>query len=88
MTEEVTTGGVIYEPGNSAKTKTGGWRTFRPNFIHDKCKKCGICVKFCPEGIIEIREEGAVADMDYCKGCGICVKVCPFQAIEMEVEKK
>jgi len=86
---KVTIGGIIYEPGSTIKTKTGGWRTFKPVFDEKKCKRCGICAKFCPEGIIEIsQEEGAKADYDYCKGCGICAEECPFQAIRMEVEKK
>ena len=88
MSEKVTIAGIIYEPGNSIKTKTGAWRTFMPVVDLEKCKKCGICAKFCPEGSIEVKEGGAVVDMDYCKGCGICAKVCPFKAIEMEVEKK
>jgi pyruvate ferredoxin oxidoreductase delta subunit len=87
--QEVTIGGIIYEPGSSANTKTGGWRTFKPIFDSDKCKRCGICVKFCPEGIIEVtKEKGAQADYDYCKGCGICAVECPFKAIKMEVEEK
>ncbi|MCD4739913.1 4Fe-4S binding protein [archaeon] len=85
---ETTIGGIIYEPGSSAKTKTGDWRTFKPIFDNEKCKRCGICQKFCPEGIISINEQGAKANMDYCKGCGICAEECPFKAITMEVEKK
>jgi pyruvate ferredoxin oxidoreductase delta subunit len=86
--EKVTIAGIIYEPGSSTRTKTGGWRTFKPKFDNEKCKRCGICQKFCPEGIIRISDKGASADMDYCKGCGICAEECPFKAITMEVEKK
>lgn len=86
--EKVTIAGIIYDTGSSANTKTGGWRTFKPVFDNEKCKRCGICQKFCPEGIITINDQGASADMDYCKGCGICASECPFKAITMEVEKK
>ncbi len=86
--EKITIAGIVYEPGSTIKTKTGAWRTFKPVFDPEKCKRCGICVKFCPEGIIEVTDKCAEADMDYCKGCGICAKACPFKAIEMEVEKK
>lgn len=89
MGEKVTIGGIIYDVGNSTMTKTGTWRVFRPIFDSEKCKRCGICAKFCPEGIISItQEKGAEANMDYCKGCGICAEECPFDAIKMEVEKK
>ena len=86
--EKVTIAGIIYETGSSVKTKTGGWRTFMPVFDNEKCKRCGICAKYCPEGIITVDKDGARADMDYCKGCGICAEECPFKAIKMEVEKK
>lgn len=86
---DVTMGANIYEPGSTARTKTGDWRTYMPIFDNTKCKKCGICAKFCPEGIITVdKAKGASADMDYCKGCGICADECPFKAIAMEVEKK
>lgn len=86
---KTTIGAIIYEPGSTEKTKTGGWRTFKPIFDNELCKRCGICQKFCPEGIISIdQEKGASANMDYCKGCGICAEECPFKAIKMEVEKK
>ena len=87
MKNDNTIGGVITEPGSSKKMKTGNWRTFRPIFT-DKCKACGICVRFCPEGIIEIKNKKAQTDYDYCKGCLICAEECPFNAIEKEVEKK
>jgi pyruvate ferredoxin oxidoreductase delta subunit len=55
MAEEVTYGGVVDRPGSSRKNKTGSWRTFRP-IITEKCIGCGICVQYCPEACIEIRE--------------------------------
>jgi len=82
-----TTGAVIDEPGNSTRNKTGNWRVFIPRVEAEKCIKCGICEKFCPEGCIKI-EDYAVMDYDYCKGCGICANECPKDAIKMEVEQK
>ena len=68
--------------------KTGSWRTIRPIVDTDKCIKCGICWKDCPDVAIFVEDEGAVVDYDYCKGCGICAEECPVDAIVMEKEEK
>jgi len=80
-------GGVITKPGSSVSVKTGNWRSFKP-IVTDKCKGCGICAKYCPEGAIEIKDKKATIDYDFCKGCMICATMCPFAAIKKEVEKK
>ena len=72
--------------------KTGSWRNFRPVINHDKCTKCMICWKFCPEGVIEIKKKGDEVikleiDYEYCKGCGICWEECPAGAIDIEEEE-
>jgi len=96
MAEDVTYGGVVDKPGSSRKNKTGSWRTFRP-IITDKCIGCGICVQYCPEACIELREvrgaksrtgKKAVVDYDFCKGCLICMGECPHKAIKSERDKK
>ncbi|MEJ2568765.1 MAG: 4Fe-4S binding protein [candidate division WOR-3 bacterium] len=61
--------------------KTGSWRNFRPIIDYDKCTKCMICWKFCPEG------EAPKIDYEYCKGCGICWEECPAGAIDIEEEE-
>ena len=47
------------------------------------CKKCGICVAFCPHGILEMGEDGypVVKDSKKCKECGLCEIRCPDFAI-------
>ncbi len=86
---KINTGAVITEPGSSAAYKTGGWRTFRPKLIAEKCIKCYKCWYSCPDSAIKIDANGNVSiDYDYCKGCLICVHECPAKAIEKEVEKK
>ena len=60
----------------------------------EKCLKCGICVKGCPEGAIVVVEQvtepdGLVLyttriDETKCTDCGVCVSEewwCPAQAI-------
>ena len=48
-----------------------------------KCAGCGVCLRACPHGAIEIGEDGkAFIDQSKCKECGECQRICPFNAIE------
>ena len=51
-----------------------------PEFDHDKCTACGLCVKWCPADAIELREKATLL-ADRCIGCGECLALCPFNAI-------
>ncbi|MFO7807025.1 MAG: 4Fe-4S binding protein [Candidatus Moraniibacteriota bacterium] len=80
--------GAIIE--NKAKNypQTGDWGYLKPE-ISNKCIGCGRCAAFCPENIIEIKDQDgkkkqAKVDLKYCKGCGLCAEVCPVKAIEMK----
>jgi len=75
--------------GTTLVNPTGDWRTFKPVVNEEKCVKCYICWKYCPEPAIYIKPDGYVAiDYDYCKGCGICANECPTKAITMIKEEK
>jgi pyruvate ferredoxin oxidoreductase delta subunit len=85
------------DPGSTRKNKTGGWRTYVPDFIHEKCIACNTCNRVCPEGICHPNKKGKKnsagkvyyeSELDYCKGCGICAEACPSKAIEMKLDKK
>lgn len=85
------------KPGTTRNNKTGGWRTYVPDFIHEKCIACKTCSMVCPEGICRPNKKnkknssGKVyyePELDYCKGCGICAENCPVKAIEMISEIK
>ena len=47
------------------------------------CKKCGICVEFCPTGALENGPDGIpfLANPDKCTLCGLCWLRCPDIAI-------
>jgi len=64
-------------------TVNSGFRTFHPEFDHEKCIKCMFCWIYCPEGCIDKTGKSLEVDMDYCKGCGICAQECPRKCIAM-----
>ena len=73
--------------GRNPYFKTGSSRTYKPVFKHDQCVRCRTCWIFCPDGSIDMDDEGyPSADFDYCSGCGICVEMCPVDAIESQLE--
>lgn len=85
--QEMTEGGEIYEGGTSALVNTGEWRTMAPVFHEEKCTHCMLCVPYCPDSSVPVKD-GKRLDFDFmhCKGCGICYKVCPARAITFEKE--
>ncbi|MEN2974635.1 MAG: 2-oxoacid:acceptor oxidoreductase family protein [Candidatus Caldarchaeales archaeon] len=67
--------------GNSWIRKTGNWRIFKPIINSEKCTKCGVCVIYCPEGVVTMSRDGPMINYDNCKGCLICFNECPVKAI-------
>jgi len=51
--------------------------------IKETCTGCGVCVKTCPFGAIEV-VEGKARIGDACTLCTVCVRSCPFHAIVIE----
>jgi len=53
------------------------------------CKRCGICVAFCPAGVLDQDESGApyVKDPERCTGCQLCELRCPDFAINVRTPK-
>ncbi|MFA5079209.1 MAG: 4Fe-4S binding protein [Dehalococcoidia bacterium] len=47
------------------------------------CKKCGICIAFCPRQVLDKSEDGypVVKDSERCTGCRLCANRCPDFAI-------
>ena len=87
--QDLTEGLQIHEPATSKLFLTGEWRTQTPVFIKEKCKQCLLCVPYCPDSCIPVKDgQRQEFDYDHCKGCGICAKACPFEAIEMEQAKE
>lgn len=46
------------------------------------CKGCGICVKYCPKKVLEIKDNKVhIKDEEKCIKCGLCELRCPDYAI-------
>lgn len=86
--QDLTDGLQIYEPATSKQFMTGEWRTNTPVIDEDNCRHCLLCVPYCPDSCITVKDGKRQAiDYDHCKGCGICVAACPFHAITMKEGK-
>ncbi len=84
---DIEIGAIVTTPGNASHYRTGDWRSQKPDFLFDKCTKCGLCAIYCPEGCVKQNEDGFFyADLYYCKGCGICAEECPVDDIIMGEE--
>ncbi|RKY67129.1 MAG: 2-oxoacid:acceptor oxidoreductase [Candidatus Latescibacterota bacterium] len=53
-----------------------------------RCKGCGLCVEFCPAGVLELSDEVGhvrIVDLGRCTGCFNCATMCPDVAISVKV---
>ncbi len=48
------------------------------------CKKCGLCVDYCPRDVLEISDIPTVKDAALCIGCLQCERHCPDFAITVK----
>ena len=59
---------------------------FRPAFIKDKCKKCGLCEKNCKSSCID--SKNLTIDQSRCVPCFNCIDKCKFGGIKYTSRKK
>ena len=52
--------------------------------IHEKCRKCGACLKIGCPAINKHNDGSIVIDGTSCNGCGLCRNYCKFDAIEVQ----
>lgn len=52
------------------------------------CKRCGLCVEFCPRGVFVEGKDGypEAVRSEACTQCGQCELLCPDQAMGLSVE--
>ncbi len=61
-------------------------QNYKPQLMRydERCKKCGACVKACPNGAMSMTDDGEIIyDREKCKGCGRCVDFCAYDALEI-----
>ena len=64
-----------------------GWKQLRL-IATDACAGCGLCVKVCPAGCIQIKNGRAVHNAGKCQKCLACIHNCPHSAICMSVPEQ
>jgi len=55
----------------------------------ERCKGCGLCVKFCPRGALAMSakrnsngyQPAWLEHPEHCTGCALCAEMCPETAI-------
>lgn len=64
-------------------------------FNEDKCKGCGLCVKYCPKQILGLNQEVVnklgyhpigLLEPESCVGCATCAIMCPDGVISVYTE--
>lgn len=84
--KELPRGAVSYKAAR--EYETGDWGVVSPKIDQGKCTKCTLCHFFCPEGAINVEEDGFTkVDLKHCKGCGICAEECPVNCITMVMKR-
>jgi ferredoxin len=81
--------GVIgnYNRGYLPLTVTSYYRAIIAH--EEECTGCGLCVSFCPVGIISISEDSvAQINENLCIGCGQCIHHCAEGAVALVPDKR
>jgi uncharacterized Fe-S center protein len=80
-------GGAIKNLGMGFASRKGKLRqhsVMKPEISSKKCTGCELCVQWCPEDAISMKDHTAVIDSKKCIGCGECLTVCRFDAVRYD----
>jgi hypothetical protein len=81
--EQTGFGGAIKNIGMGCASRAGKMEqhsSSKPKVRKEKCTRCMLCARNCPESAITV-EEYAIIDYDKCIGCGQCVAMCNYGAM-------
>lgn len=57
-----------------------------PLIDKNRCRKCGLCISYCPLQVITTGDEGQAIKCDLCGGEPRCVEACPVGALTLVQE--
>ncbi|MDR3244482.1 MAG: DUF362 domain-containing protein [Elusimicrobiota bacterium] len=80
-------GGVLKNIGMGSGSKSGKYvmhDNSKPQINTDKCVACGVCVKWCNQRALEIKNGKISMDTNKCVGCGQCIVNCPNGVFNLE----
>jgi glycyl-radical enzyme activating protein len=52
--------------------------------FRDRCTKCGICAKLCPQSVHTVGDDEHTLDRERCTACRRCVESCPRAALSIK----
>ena len=82
-------GGAVKNIGMGLSSRKGKLRQhsmMKPKINELKCTGCSECVQWCPEKVIEMKNDTAWINEKMCIGCGECLTVCHFDAVKYNWE--
>jgi len=77
-------------PTESAGDRAGTAELAPVQFRYEWCKKCGICIAFCPRKALGTgnRDYPVLADVAACTQCRLCELMCPDFAITVTPRRR
>lgn len=70
----------------TVEIKDTGEKTQVVTIDEEACTGCGLCVEYCPKGVVFIQDDKAYK-CELCQGDPACVKHCPKGALKLMVER-
>lgn len=80
-------GGAIKNLSMGCSSRAGKQQmhsAIKPVIRRERCRRCGICLRWCAAGAIELDDEAARIDPEKCTGCGECIISCAHKAVKVQ----